>query len=87
MKRKPGFILQRIGEETYAVAVTPASAKIGSMIRLNSTGAHLFALLEEEQTEESCLASLLEHYEIDPEVAKADLAAFLQGLREADLLA
>lgn len=87
MKRKPGFILQAIGEETYAVAVTPASAKVGSMIRLNPTGAFLFALLEEEQTEESCLAALLERYETDPAVAKADLAAFLEGLREADLLA
>ncbi|MBO7293198.1 MAG: PqqD family protein, partial [Clostridia bacterium] len=83
----PGFILQKIGEETYAVAVTPASAEVGSMVRLNPTGAFLFALLEEEQTEESCLAALLERYEIDPEVARADLAAFLRGLREADLLA
>ena len=57
------------------------------MIRLNPTGAFLCALLEEEQTEESCLTALLERYEIDPAVAQADLSAFLQGLREADLLA
>ena len=87
MKRKPGFVIQEIGAETYAVAVTPSSAEVTSMIRLNSTGAFLFSLLEEEQTEESCLAALTERYEIDPEIAKADLAAFLRGLKEADLLA
>jgi hypothetical protein len=87
MKRKAGFILQSIGDETYAVAVTPETAAIGSMIRLNPTGAFLFAYLEEERTEEDCVAALTEHYEIDPAVAAADVRRFLTGLREAKLLA
>ena len=32
MKRKDGFILQTIGEDTFAVALTPVSAAVGSMI-------------------------------------------------------
>ena len=87
MKRKDGFILQSIGDETYAVAVTPEAAALGSMIRLNPTGAFLFALLEEERTEEECITALAAHYEIDPAVAAADVRRFLEGLREAKILA
>ena len=87
MKRKAGFVLQAIGNETYAVAVTPESASVGSMIRLNPTGATIFALLEEEHTEEECVAALTAKYDITPEVAEADVARFLAALREANLLA
>ena len=87
MKRMDGFVLQTIGKDTYAVAVTPESAKIGSMIRLNGTGAFLFRFLEEERTEEECVQALLDTYEITREVAAADVARFLAGLREAKLLA
>lgn len=86
MKRKEGFVLQAIGNETYAVAVTPASAAIGSMIRLNPTGAFLFGFLETDRTEEECVAALTERYDIAPAVAAADVGRFLTGLREAGLL-
>ncbi len=87
MKRKAGFVLQKIGEESYAVAVTPEAAKVGSMIRLNPTGALLFAYLEEDRSEEECVLALLQNYEIDREVAEGDVARFLTGLRGAGLLA
>ena len=73
MKRKAGFVLQKIGEESYAVAVTPEAAKVGSMIRLNPTGALLFAYLEEDRSEEECVLALLQNYEIDREVAARKL--------------
>ena len=57
------------------------------MIRLNPTGAFLFAYLEEERTEEDCVAALTARYEIDPTVAADDVRRFLAGLREAKLLA
>ena len=87
MKRKDGFVLQKIGDETYAVAVTPESAAVGSMIRLNPTGAFLFAFLEADRTEEECVTALTSHYEIDPVTAAADVRRFLAGLGEAGLLA
>ncbi len=87
MKRKPGFILERIGEESYAVAVTTDAARVGSMIRLNPTGAFLFAYLEEERTQDECIEALLGQYEIERSVAEADVARFLAGLSEAKLLA
>ena len=87
MKRRSGFVLQRIGEDTYAVAVTPESARVGSMVKLNATAALLFSLLEEEHTAEECALALTDAYDIDAETARRDVARFLTALREADLLA
>ncbi len=87
MRRKAGFVLQKIKDESYAVAVTTDAARVGSMIRLNPTGAFLFAYLEEERTEEDCVEALLLRYGIDREVAGRDVCRFLTGLREAGLLA
>lgn len=87
MKRKAGFVLETIGEDTYAVAVTPETAKVGSMIKLNATAALLFAFLENEHTEDECVAALTAKYEIDEASARADVCRFLSALKEASLLA
>ena len=86
MKRKPGFILETVGGDTYAVAVTKEAASLGSMIRLNPTAATLFSLLETETDEPALIAALIAKYDVSEEMAKRDVAAFLAGLREADLL-
>lgn len=87
MKRKDGFILQTVGADTFAVAVTPAAARLGSMIKLNPTAAYLFELLEQEHTEEECVAAILTRYGIPREVAERDVHLFLTKLSEAGLLA
>ena len=46
MKRIPGFVLQAVEEDTFAVAVTPEASAVGTMIKLNSTAAFLFDFLE-----------------------------------------
>ena len=42
MTRIPGFVLQAVEEDTFAVAVTPEASAVGTMIKLNSTAAFLF---------------------------------------------
>lgn len=87
MKRKDGFVLQKVGDDTFAVAVTPAAAKVGSMVKLNPTAAYLFEYLSEERTEEGCVDAIVTRYGIDRAVAERDVHAFLTGLKEAGLLA
>ena len=87
MKRKDGFILQQIGGEAYAVAVTPESARLGSMIRLNATGALLFSLLEKETTAAELTSALAARFDIDEATAARDVERFLASLCDADLLA
>ena len=86
MKRFPGFILQAVEEETFAVAVTPEATAIGTMIKLNSTAAFLFDLLETEHTENECVAALSAHFSVTAETAKRDVHAFLEALKSAGLL-
>ena len=87
MKRKSGFILQTIGDDVFAVAVTPEAAGIGSMIKLNPTAATIFSLLEGDCTEADCVAALMERYDVTEEIATRDARAFLARLAEAGLLA
>lgn len=86
MKRIPGFVLQAVDEDTFAVAVTPEASAKGSMIKLNSTAAFLFALLEEEHTEEECAMALAAHFSVDKDTAARDVHTFLEALRSAGLL-
>ena len=87
MKRKDGFVLQKVGEDTFAVAVTPAAAKVGSMVKLNPTAAYLFDYLASDRTEEDCVDAITSRYGIDREIAARDVHAFLAGLKGAGLLA
>lgn len=87
MKRKPGFMLQKIGKDVFAVAVSTEAAGIGSMIKLNPTAATLFSLLENECTEAECVAALIEKYDVTEEVALHDTRAFLARLAEVGILA
>ena len=86
MKRVQGFILQAVEEDTFAVAVTPEAMAIGTMIKLNSTAAFLFDLLETERTEGECVSALAEHFSVDPETARRDVHTFLKALKSARLL-
>ena len=86
MKRKPGFVLQTVGGDTYAVAVTAEAADVGSMVKLNPTAATLFALLENDVESEALVTALTERYEVTRDVAERDVAAFLAALGEAKLL-
>ena len=86
MKRFPGFILQAIDEDTFAVAVTPEAMAIGTMIKLNSTAAFLFDLLETEHTEKECATALSAQFSVDADTARRDVHAFLEALKAAGLL-
>lgn len=55
-------------------------------ISVNETGRALWDLLVEGTTKDGLVAFLLENYEVSPEMAQADVEAFLATLRDKDLL-
>lgn len=87
MKRIPGFVLQAVEEDTFAVAVTPEAAAIGTMIKMNATAAFLFEFLESDRTEQECTEALRAHFLVDEDVAARDVHAFLEAMKAAHLLA
>ena len=56
------------------------------MVRLNGTGAFLWGKLAADATEDALVQALLAEYAVDEGTARADVAAFLGKLRDADLL-
>ena len=85
MKLKQGFILRQVAGENVVVPAGDA-LNLNMMITLNSTGAFLWKLLEQETDEDAMTAALLAEYDVDEERARAHVAAFVAKLKEKDFL-
>ncbi len=86
MKIKDGFVLRNICDEYLVVAVGRQTLDFKGLIKLNETGAFLWEQLKDDCTEQTLVTALTAEYEVSEAVATADVTAFLQSLREADLL-
>lgn len=86
MKIKDGFVVNKVGSQHVVVPVGQASVERHCMVRLNGTGAFLWNQLAAETTEEALVQALLAEYAVDEGTARADVAASLGKLRDADLL-
>ncbi len=86
MKIKKNFILREVAGTFLVVAVGDAVKKFNAVINLNETGAFLWKALENETTEEGLVLAITSEYNIDKETARRDVSAFIQRLKEANLL-
>ena len=86
MKIKDGFIVNKVGSQYVVVPVGEASMERHCMIRLNGTGTFLWEQLGANTTEDALVEALLAEYAVDEDTARADVATFLEKLRDADLL-
>lgn len=81
LKTKPGFLLRRLGDESMVIAIGKASESFNGMIRLNSTGAFYWELLEQGVTEDQLVAKTLERFEdLDEATARQDVREFLNTI-------
>lgn len=87
MKIKEGFILREVAGSYLVVAVGAAVKQFNGMINLNETGAFLWRLLEKGSDEDAMVSALLSEYEVEEEVARTDVKAYINKLTEAGLLA
>ena len=69
-----------------AVPVGERSQELHGMIGLNETGAFLWKLLEEDQTEESLVSALTLDYEVTQDQAKTSVQTFLSRLKDEGVL-
>lgn len=87
MKIKPEFQLQNVCGEHVVLGTGMACVNYDLMIRLNSTGAFLWEeAAKGEFTVESLVEALLAEYEVSPQQAETDVTAFVEKLKEAELL-
>lgn len=86
MKIKENYMLRKVADCYVVVPIGAAVAEFNGMINLNEVGAFLWRQLETETTPDKVLAAMLEEYEVDEELAKADLDRFIKELEEAELI-
>lgn len=87
MRVKDGFILRKVGRQFVVAATGEASKNFNGMLRLNEEAAFAFELLQKGTTQEELVSALVEKYTgVEAEV-RADVAAFLEKLKEADAFA
>ena len=86
MRIVSGFVLRQIAGETIAIPSGPAARELSGLLALNGSGRLLFDLLQSEQTEQSLVQAMLDTYEIDADTAQADVAEFLEILRQNGVL-
>ena len=86
MKIKKELIKRSIAGETVLVPVGRTVYEANGLFVLNELGAFLWDRLPEAQNEAQLLAAILEEYEVDEQTASRDLTAFLDKLKEMEIL-
>lgn len=86
MKIKDGFVVRKIANEWVAVPVGTRTAEFSGLVALSDTGRFLWELLKEEQTEEELVSALINEYDVDEPIARADVTEYLDTLKEKKLV-
>ncbi len=86
MKLKYDFVVREVADKTVAIPVGESTENFDCMITLNESGAFIFNLLKEEISEENLLKAFLKEYDATKQQAKDTITAFLNKLKESNLL-
>lgn len=86
MRIVSGFNIREVLDEIIAVPSGEAAKELSGIISLNEVGKFLFQQLNQDQTEQSLVAALMEAYEVDLATARTDVKEFLDHLRKFNLI-
>ena len=86
MKLNKDLMLGNIDGRDFAVATGKLAGKFNGIINNNPSANFIFNLLKTEQTEDSIVAAMLEKYEVEEAVVRADVRELLELLRGEGLL-
>ena len=86
MEFKKKFVLRNIVGETILVPIGQNNEAFNGLITINELGKFIWENIESSKDEDDLLQKILDEYEVEKEVAKADLDEFLQTLKEAEII-
>lgn len=86
MRVKKEMILREIAGENILVPGADAILDLNGLFVVTETGAFIWKILPEADTEEDIVSKMLEEYEIDTETAQNDVAEFLNNLRKYGII-
>ena len=86
MKLKSEFILREVAGETLVVPVGSMAMKFNGIISLDQVGTLIWKALEKGKEREEILNEILENFEVEKQVAEADMDEFLKQLEDNNFL-
>ena len=86
MRFKKEFIEREIVGETVLIPTGETAAHFNVLISVNELGRFIWDNYENAKDEDDLLQKILDEYEVEKEVAKADLDEFLQTLKDAEII-
>ena len=82
MKIKSGFVVRQVGDDFVVVPVGEMCKKFHGMINVNETGAMLWEFFSTEHTLEEAVDMLLGEFNVEREIAQADVEKFMRLIQE-----
>lgn len=86
MKIKKRMIKRTIGGETFLVPLGKAVYDSNGLYFLTEVGAFIWDLLPQVGDEEEVVAAVLEEYDAEEATVRADVAEFMEKLRDLQIL-
>lgn len=86
MKLKKEFIVRNIMGDNILVPRGSTALNFNGLITLNEVALDIWSLIPQAQTEADIVDALLQMYDVDAETCTADVAEFMQTLRNADII-
>ena len=86
MEIKKELIKREIAGDTILVPVGKTVLDSNGLFVLNELGAFLWDRMPDVQDSDALLAAVLEEYEVSAEEAAQDIAAFLERLRQLEII-
>ncbi|MCE1156302.1 MAG: PqqD family protein [Bacteroidales bacterium] len=79
---KSKFVARDVGGELVVVPLTGNIAHMNELFTFNASAKLLWEALQEDSTEETLVKALLDAYEVEEPVARADVKKFLERLEQ-----
>ncbi len=86
MEIKKELMKRSIAGDTFLVPVGKTIYDSNGLFLLTEVGAFIWDLLPQVQTEEEILSAILAEYDVDSETAAADIAEFMNKLRDMQII-
>ena len=86
MKIKIGYVLREIVGEYFIIPIGSESINNNRMITVNEAGKTLWDALQKDISVDGLIKIMLDTYEVDEQVLRADVDEFLEKIRAAGIL-
>lgn len=86
MKIRSGYMLRQVIDTYVIMGIGSGNYAPNQIMSLNETGVFLWKLMENQVSKQELIAALCKEYEVTPDVASADVEAFLTQLSTKGLI-